>query len=277
MANLKDLTINDTGFIKLPSGTADQRPSPSTGMMRWNISRNEFEIANNANWISAQNKKPQIVTNGLVLNLDAGDPQSYKGSGTVWTDLSGNGNNGTLTNGPTYNSGNGGSIVFDGVDDYAKNDTPNLPTGNVTATICAWVYVLTIVNSWQGFVGWGNTSTGQSALLDMNNGNLAFSTWGGLGSQDLISSYTVPLNAWKYVVGSISNMNINLYVDGINVLSSQISSTPNVTSTNLRIATTDYPGRYLNTRISSCKIYNRALSATEIQQNFNATRGRFGI
>jgi len=66
------------------------------------------------------NNGPKIVTSGLVLALDAGNTKSYPGSGTVWTDLSGNGNTGTLTNGPTFNSSNGGSIVFDGVDDFVN-------------------------------------------------------------------------------------------------------------------------------------------------------------
>jgi hypothetical protein len=67
-----------------------------------------------------------IVQSGLVLNLDAGVSSSYPGSGTTWTDLSGNGNTGTLTNGPTYNSANGGSLVFDGVDDYVNVGTPSI-------------------------------------------------------------------------------------------------------------------------------------------------------
>jgi hypothetical protein len=111
----------------------------------------------------------------------------------------------------------------------------------------------------------------------MNQGRLAFSTWGGLGSEDLISTYNVPKNTWKYVVGSINNKNIKLYADGIKVLDASISSTPNVQSTNLRIATTDYPGRLLNTKIANVQIYNRELSINEVQQNYNAQRGRFGI
>jgi hypothetical protein len=69
---------------------------------------------------------PKIVTNGLVLNYDAGQQNSYSGSGTTWTDLSGRGNTGTLTNGPTYSSANGGSIVFDGVDDYVNIGSQSL-------------------------------------------------------------------------------------------------------------------------------------------------------
>ena len=217
-----------------------------------------------------------IVTDGLVLCLDAANPRSYPGSGTSWLDLSGNGNNGTLTNGPTFSSANAGSIAFDGSNDYAKNDSPNLPTGNVTATICAWLYRINTSSQWQGIAGWGNRFTGESALLDMNQSRLSFSTWGSQNSQDLISSYTVPANTWKYVVGSISNKNIKLYQDGINVLDSAITNTPSVASTQLRIATTDYPGRLLQCNIAMVQIYNKVLSSDEIRKNYNATRGRYG-
>jgi hypothetical protein len=237
------------------------------------------------NWFATQTDKmifnidyPAIVTNGLVLNLDAGFTPSYSRSGTTWYDVSSGGNNINLINGPTFDTANGGSIVFDGSDDYGQNDSPNLPTGNVTTTICAWIYVVSGYGDWQGIAGWGNAGVfSNSALLDMNQGRLAFSTWGYPGAEDLISSYNVPKNIWKYVVGSINNRNIKLYADGVNVLNSSITSTPNVTSTKLRLATTDYPGRLLNTKISSVQIYNRELSQTEITQNYNAQKGRFGL
>lgn len=63
---------------------------------------------------------PRAVTNGLILSLDAANTRSYPGSGTVWTDLSRSGINGTLTNGPTFNTANGGNIVLDGTDDYVN-------------------------------------------------------------------------------------------------------------------------------------------------------------
>jgi hypothetical protein len=66
----------------------------------------------------ALSHSPSIVTDGLVLCLDAGNPKSYPGSGTTWTDLSGNGNNGTLVNGVGYSGDNLGSLSFDGVNDY---------------------------------------------------------------------------------------------------------------------------------------------------------------
>ena len=237
-------------------------------------------------WLNATNEYfliktnfENIVTSGLVLNLDAGWYNSYSGT-TTWFDRSGSGNHVTLRNGPTFDSSSQGSIVFDGADDYAGNDSPTLPTGNVSVTICAWIYLLSVQttgSSWQGIAGWGNRGTSQSALLDMNNGKLAFSTWGGVGSEDLISTYDVPLRTWKFVVGSINNKNIKLYADGIKVLDSSISSTPSVASTALRIATTDYPGRLLNTEVASVQIYNKELTDQEILQNYNAQKSRFGF
>jgi hypothetical protein len=234
-------------------------------------------------WLNATNEYfliktnfENIVTSGLVLNLDAAWYNSYSGT-TTWFDRSGSGNHVTLRNGPTFDSSSQGSIVFDGTDDYAGNDSPILPTGNVTITICAWINVQTIRNDWQGIVGWGNTSSSRSALLDMNNGRLAFSTWGGVGSEDLISTYNVPLKTWKFIVGSINNKNIKLYADGIKVLDASITSTPNVASTALRIATTDYPGRLLNTKVASVQIYNKELTDQEILQNYNAQKSRFGF
>lgn len=84
-----------------------------------------------------------IVTNGLVLALDAAKKDSYPGSGTVWRDISGNGNNGTLTNGPTFNSGNGGSIVFDGVDDYVEYGLITQMSNLINITVSYWYYPTT--------------------------------------------------------------------------------------------------------------------------------------
>lgn len=83
----------------------------------------------------------KIVTDGLVLALDAADTNSYTSGSTTWRDMSGNGNNSTLTNGPTFDSGNGGSIVFDRVDDYANFYAPNLTT---TTTVEMWTKIDTL-------------------------------------------------------------------------------------------------------------------------------------
>ena len=86
----------------------------------------------------ALSHSPRIVTNGLVLALDAANIKSYPGSGTTWTDLSGIGNNGTLTNGPTYSSANGGSLVFNGTDNYVSLPANSINT-NADLTLNYWV------------------------------------------------------------------------------------------------------------------------------------------
>ena len=259
--------VSDAALITYTNGVSGQNFTTAIQCLNW--------YATQSNYACVNKDYEGIVTNGLVMNVDAGFIPSYPTNGTTWYDLSYNGNNISLTNGPIYDGGDGGSFIFDGSDDYGRNDIPNLPTGNVTTTICVWAYVLNTNSEWQGFAGWGNTTTGQSILLDMNNGRLALSTWGSLSSQDLISSYTVPNNSWRYLVGSINDKNMKLYADGVKVLDSSITSTPNVQSTNLRIATTDYPGRLLNTKISCVQVYNKELSQSEIIQNFNAGLTRF--
>jgi hypothetical protein len=264
--------LSDTSLLNLINTLPDRIGlTPFTSLplaLQWLNATNEYFLI--------KTNFENIVTSGLVLNLDAGWYNSYSGT-TTWFDRSGSGNHVTLRNGPTFDSSSQGSIVFDGTDDYAGNDSPTLPTGNVTITICTWINVQTTRNDWQGIVGWGNRASSQSALLDMNNGRLAFSTWGGQGSEDLISTYNVPLKTWKFIVGSINNKNIKLYADGIKVLDASITSTPNVASTALRIATTDYPGRLLNTEVASVQIYNKELTDQEILQNYNAQKSRFGI
>jgi hypothetical protein len=86
---------------------------------------------------------PDIIESGLVLCLDAANKNSYRGSGTTWTDLSGNGNNGTLTNGPTFSAGNQGSIVFDGVDDYVEVSNASSLNAS-TQTISVWYNATTV-------------------------------------------------------------------------------------------------------------------------------------
>ena len=126
MASLKNVTINDTGHITIPKGTTAQRPGTSSaGMIRYNTETGVTEYYNGTKWVNILTGE-DVVTSGLVLWLDAGQTRSYPGSGTTWYDLSGNGNNGTLTNGPTYSSTNGGDLIFDGADDYISINSTNM-------------------------------------------------------------------------------------------------------------------------------------------------------
>ena len=145
----------------------------------------------------AFNYSPKISTDGLVLCLDAANTKSYSGSGTVWSDLSRGGNNGTLTNGPTFNSGNGGSIVFDGVNDYVDCGVSNISLP-INITLISWIYQSTTT-------GYRNIITKEGATftdLDYGfttspNGNLYF--WFHNGSYRIHETLTnnITLSAKK--------------------------------------------------------------------------------
>ena len=213
---------------------------------------------------------PSIVLNGLVLALDAGNPKSYPGSGTTWTDLSGRCNTGTLTNGPTYSSANGGSIVFDGTNDYV-----NAPlTKSATCTFSCWARTTTLSAAGPMLFNAGPNGIGPD--LYFNSGIISWNTWDG-NSNPL--SATTPAsvtdgNYHYYVVVNDASSNTKLYYDGVLLGTAAYRTAAN--NTNLTIGgTTD---TYMwNGNISNFSIHNRALSAPEVSQNFNALRGRYGI
>ena len=215
-----------------------------------------------------------IVTSGLVLNLDAANPRSYPPpyNGTVWTDLAGT-NNGTLTNGPTFNSANGGNIVFDGVNDFVQlSATPSsLVTSNVT--ISSWFNTL---NTTQQMIV-GNSGGSNRFYIETFNRSGALVVHWGIGSKQnsLTSNAIITTNSW---VNYSMTYDGNIAIGYLNGLTTDSASIGNQTYTNntLRV------GLWVNTlyfkgNIPQVTIYNRALSASEISQNFNATRARFGI
>jgi hypothetical protein len=203
-----------------------------------------------------------IITANLVMNLDAGNSSSYPGSGNTWTDLSGNGNNGTLVNGPTYSSANGGSIVFDGSNDYVSGTISNLSE----YTLSAMVKILATVAG-GGIIG-GNITT--NAYLQLGGGTFPWQF-----NSAFNSSYTPVLSQWTYVVGvQESGSTQRLYINGTSV--SSASGTSNL-GTAYAIGRRENGPVYLNCQIGVSQIYNRALSATEILQNFYSLKDRYGI
>jgi hypothetical protein len=212
-----------------------------------------------------------IVTDGLVLHLDAGNSTSYPGSGTTWTDLSGNGNNGTLTNGPTYSSADGGSIVFDGSNDYAPIGTSQFPFGASPGTLSSWVRTNTISASYRWIVSYGQASGSQSRFLGFNGTTYYF---GGYGND--ITASGVPLNTWFNMVGVYDGTNASMYINGA-LVSGPTAKSWNTVANNAQIGRQTNASEYWSGNISQVQIYNRALTATEITQNFNALRGRYGL
>jgi len=234
-----------------------------------------------------------IVTDGLVLCLDAANPRSYPGSGTSWGDLSGNGNSGTLTNGPTFSSGNGGSIVFDGVNDYVNLSTYLSDVGSY-ATIESFFKSNNGATGFCVLFGWGD---GDNYYSNFGIGNW-FSLWGdesiflGVNSQHAVMAERGGHSKyhdgnWHHAVATIGLNNYRIYVDGELKTTSFAYGSASYNPSNIfgfsantvaRIGSRPYGGGsgWFNGYIPSTKIYNRILSADEVRRNYNATRGRYG-
>ena len=220
------------------------------------------------------NHSPRIVTDGLTLCLDAGNTKSYPGSGTAWTDLSGNVRNGTLTNGPTYSSDNGGSIVFDGTDDFVQC------SGSLTvtaATFVAWIRRNGNQGSYDGILFSRGTSV--TGLNFFSSNQLGYHWNGGAESFSWASGLTIPNLEWSMCAVSVTSSAATAYLcqsSGITSAINTISHTSTILD-DIKIGQDDFGGRFFTGNIAIAQLYNRALSATEIQQNFNAHRGRFGV
>jgi len=229
----------------------------------------------------AFNRGPKIVTNGLVLALDAASKNSYPGTGTVWTDLSGNNNNGTLVNSPTFSSTNGGTIVFNGTTQYAT--TANTIT-LTTATFISWVNQNGSQPSYTGII-LSRISDATSTGLGLSYGNtttnqLGYLWNGALNTYSWNSGLIVPTSTWCMVAVSVSATSATAYL----CQSSGITSATNTVdhssvSNNFNVGRDPYSlgGRFFNGSIAQSLLYNRALSSTEVTQNYNAQKSRFNL
>ena len=216
-----------------------------------------------------------IVTQGLVLDLDAGKRDSYIGSGTVWRDISNNQNNGTLVNGPTFNSGNGGSIVFDGT-----NDTVTSTSFNVDyITIHTWVKFNNFTNYNEIVCKWRESDTNYSYTLLSNITNGAIRFWINTSTNTAVvnNGGTMLTGIWNCISSTFNGTTSSIYLNGTLIQSVSVSgiikNSDVVVNIGNRISN-NYP---MNGNIAQTLIYNRALSASEVLQNYNATRGRFGL
>jgi hypothetical protein len=225
-----------------------------------------------------------IVSDGLVLNLDPGNSRSYSGVGNTIYDLSGFGNTGTLTNGPTFSALNGGSIAFDGSNDYVTIGD-KLDLGLNSYTFSCW-FKLNSVSGYQCIFSKSiaDYATNRYALYIDNNKLKSFMQ-GDLssGDVDFPSALTLITNTWYHITSVYDRSGtLKLYVNGILDSSQAISQWQNVniqTSYTFKIGAYASPGDaptfFTNGNITSFTAYNKVLSAQEIQQNYNATKNRF--
>ncbi len=223
---------------------------------------------------------PSIITNSLVLHLDAADRKSYPGSGTVWTDRSGNGKNGTLVGGAGYNSGNVGSLTFDGVDDHVEINPIVLTSSyTITQTLIGGAYTNSIGympiggglhtngEDHKGFIWFFNTNGVNSTVAFTQDGET-----GGCNFANILPSLTQGI-IFQYTLVKNST-NASFYIN------SNLLGTGNVTSNinfTIRRLGHSYSSYRMNRNLYNTTIYNRALSISEIKQNFNATKSRFGL
>jgi hypothetical protein len=227
---------------------------------------------------------PRIVTNGLVMHLDAGNNRSYPGTGTVWTDLSRSGNNGTLANGPTFNIANGGGVVFDGVDDYAEISTntviDNALAGQFTFEI--WVMPLNAGLRYGKLFGKGTFNNQINGIVsDWNAAGPLYPI--GFQYRDASnvsvgpSMGNVTFNSWYHLIITRNSSNLlSTFNNGI--IASSASESVNLGNSAFPIRLSDNSGGERRaSRIASFRFYTKGLSASEVLQNYHATKGRFGL
>ena len=217
---------------------------------------------------------PKIVTDGLVLALDAGNTKSYPGSGTTWKDLSGNSNNGTLTNGPTYSSADGGYLNFDGTNDYV-DVSGSIPVS--AATFLAWVRLDGDQSHFTGVIfsrspasGMNFYSTSEQIAYHWNNASNTYNWQSGL---------IVPTQEWCMISVNVNSSSATAYLcrsSGITSATNTVSHS-SITLDAINVGRDSSSGRDLDGRMSVAMIYNKALTAAEVAQNYNALKGRFGI
>ena len=227
----------------------------------------------------AVSTRNNIVTNGLVSTLDAANARSYPGSGTTVYDLSGNGKNGTLTNGTTVLTSNAGVFSFDGT-----NDTIDCGTGNTffplpQFTLTAWVKSSGLGPSQTSGGIWGVTYGLRYYIT--SQGTLRAGIHSGVSDTTITSPQGIMFdNNWHYTSLTHTGTVATLYLDGVNVASSS-STWPGTTNwpTNTVSVGRDQNNStsYLKGQLAIPQIYNRALSAAEILQNYNATKSRFNL
>jgi hypothetical protein len=205
--------------------------------------------------------------------LDAGLSFSYPGSGTTWTDLSGKGRNGTLTGGPTYSATNGGSIVFDGTDDFVQC------TGSVTATeatFIAWIRRNGTQGTYDGILSSRGTSV--TGMQFYSSDQLGYIWNNAVNTYTWNSGLTVPDLTWCMVAVSVTSTSATAYLcesSGITSATNTVSHT-STTLDDIKIAYDDATIRYFAGNIAIAKLYDTALSAGEISQLFNEDKARFG-
>ena len=213
---------------------------------------------------------PSIVRDGLAFYLDAANTKSYPGSGTTWTDISGKGNDGTLTNGPTFNSDNLGSIRFDGSNDFVS--IPNV-TLSKNCSILLW-FKDNNPGNWSDVFTFQTGDDGTASRLE-KHGNVSYQyNWyrSGFVSGTVLFNHTG--TKYDFISLVFDDTNATCYQNAVQT--AQSASSDFATASNICFGKRETYA-YWRGNIAQVSIYHRPLTATEVLQNYNATKGRFGL
>ena len=224
---------------------------------------------------------PNLVEDGLVFALDASDRNSYVSGSTTWFDLSANNLSGSLINGPVFNSGSGGLIVFDGVDDYVRIDySGDLDFNSSDFTTSNWCRVDGGTGNYRALFqnSVGATSNRQFGVVGSTNNKWGvWMTINNVWANRLFSNASIVVGQWVMVTVVYRNNNsLRLYLNGYEDSNTSISGNLSYTPT-IMLLGARFNAEYFNGVIATGQIYNKALSADEVLQNYNATKTRFGL
>ena len=220
-----------------------------------------------------------IVRDGLVLHLDAAGVKSYPGSGTTWTDLSGNGNDGTLVNGVGYSSDNKGALTFDGTNDYITipNSSSVQLSNNSPFSISYFINLNRVDGTYMAPIMKGGFTSSYGHLIGSTNYFLVYTdndSSNELFIQNMLNDY---VNTWVNITQTYDGDKIYVYRNGVLYATSGTGRTLTTNTSTLYIGINGGSNYFLDGDISNMMLYNRELTADEIKQNFEATRGRYGI
>jgi len=276
--NCANPTATEVCVSPSPNNTYIYNANNTTNPPSFYLSTSNGKYAYQATSSSPTEVVPTVVTDGLVLNLDAANAASYPGAGDVWNDFSGSGGAGTLFGTPPYSSANGGYFTFNGSTQYATFYAPNLTT---TATIEMWCKVINPTSKM--FMGF------KSYDVYYHNGSIGYNT--GAGDLFGVSSANVtalsPVGSWKHYIfemrSDVPYTNNKIYVNGALQPVSQVLASEGAVNRHFNggyggIGTWLISGSYrMPMLVGYFSVYNRSLTSAEVAQNFNALRGRYGI
>ena len=276
MKTIHSLSENLSEGMMLPKGSSDERGNPEAGYFRYNTDDKKIEVFDGTDW-SNMDYAPSYVTSGLAMHFDAGNPNSYGGTGSTWSDLSQGGNGGSIT-GASYNSE--GYFTFDGTSDYLSS---NYTATFQDFTLCAFAKANNPNGKqWEDIVDSFDLDSSDWCRIALFQGIPTLEIDANSTRSSVRSSTIAVADQWYHIVGVRSGTTGYLYVNGI--LNQQNVVTGNVISADTdsqfgigNIGRPSLRDEGWNGDIAQVAIYDRALTSSEVTQNFNANKSRFGL